>query len=688
MTTPKAKAERERGAKEKSMRRPIIVSFLVFGLVAFGLARASHGQGLFDSGRLTEAERKSLQSESEALSTVVEGLGLLQIMIIFRGFKQGDCGQLETIEGPAKEGDAKNQWILADLYRQGLCVKKDDKEAANWLIRSAKQGYKSAQLDLGTYYFNGWGLRENHRQAAHWFLKAAEQGDRKSQNFVAKMYEKGDGILQNYIQAIRWYEKAADQGHWKSAISLAYMYIEGRGSQPNLAKGFEWLLKTANAGFKPGQALTAAAYLNGSGVEPNLVQAHKWANLASSSDIAEVKKLAVDFRSKAEKKMKPNEIVEAQELARNWKPSERKRKKEFSISKTLQLARVSEKFSDGLSPEQAKTKLTALGVPVTKDLFFLAVKKDNLGVFKLFHKAGASLETKKLGLTPLFWAVDFGSYKVYRYLMDNQADINAVDQESGQNPLVRAIAHSRWDIVQELLDAGADASQQFGISGELGLSSMSALSISLWGKDNPQLVTQLLNRGASVKERYMHERTPLHSAVSNHLIKTVAILLSAGADVNAKDNTGVTPLHESLDGEKRRVDLELVQLLLANDADLTPKTTRIMSPLLTASIQGLSDVVKLLIDHGAKPNERYRFSRGEIPYIVTDPKLRAVMMNGGTPLMVAAVSGHLSVAKTLSQKGADPTIEIQIGGVSHTASKLARDSGYDYLATAIATGNW
>ncbi len=347
------------------MRRSTTAPFLMLGLVVFVLSGATHGQGLFDSDRLTEAERTSIKSRVEALSSAKKGLDLLRLMMIAQEFERGDCGQFETIEGPAKEGDAKNQWMLADLYHQGLCVKKDDKEAATWLIKSAKQGHKSAQFDLGTYYFKGWGLRESHRQAAHWFLKAAEQGDRRSQYVIAQMYEKGDGVLQDYVKAINWYEKAANQGKWESAISLAFMYIDGRGSQPNPEKGFRWLLKTANAGFKLGQATIAARYLGGLGVEPNLVQAHKWANLASSSDNAEVKKQAVNIRSEAEKNMKPNEIVEAQKLARNWNPIKREKQKELSTSQNPKLAIVSETLSDGLSPDQAKTKLIALGLPIS-----------------------------------------------------------------------------------------------------------------------------------------------------------------------------------------------------------------------------------------------------------------------------------------------------------------------------------
>ena len=47
-------------------------------------------------------------------------------------------------------------------------------------------------------------------------------------------------------------------------------------------------------------------------------------------------------------------------------------------------------YNKALSSNEAMTELERLGVPVTKDAYFDAAKADNLGVFVLFHRAGAA----------------------------------------------------------------------------------------------------------------------------------------------------------------------------------------------------------------------------------------------------------------------------------------------------------
>ena len=79
----------------------------------------------------------------------------------------------------------------------------------------------------------------------------------------------------------------------------------------------------------------------------------------------------------------------------------------------------------------------------------------------------------------------------------------------------------------------------------------------------------------------------------------------------------------------------MAELLIQNGADVNAHDTAGSTPLDEAAWKGHADIAKLLIEHGAQVNIHNK-------------------ENGATPLHEAAAKGHLEVVQVLLASGADP----------------------------------
>lgn len=158
--------------------------------------------------------------------------------------------------------------------------------------------------------------------------------------------------------------------------------------------------------------------------------------------------------------------------------------------------------------------------------------------------------------------------------------------------------------------------------------------------------------------------TLLHHAAGFGTLKATRLLLERGADPNATNQTGATPLHWAVQEEPK------VRLLLSRGAQVNSKTSDGRTPIFLAALQPDNQaVLRLLLARGADPN--------------------AATLIGRTPLMAASLNGVVPAMKLLIEKGAkvgtpagDGTVALMDAAISRhpQAVRFLLDQGADARA--------
>jgi hypothetical protein len=130
---------------------------------------------------------------------------------------------MRVFSAAAAEGDAKSQFALAEMYRQGQGVRQDYAQAVSWYRRAAAESHPGAAFSLGMLYETGHGVRRDDRQAAQWYAKAGERGYTSAQVRLGALYADGRGVPQSDAKAQALFRQAANLGDPEGAAHLRAM---------------------------------------------------------------------------------------------------------------------------------------------------------------------------------------------------------------------------------------------------------------------------------------------------------------------------------------------------------------------------------------------------------------------------------------------------------------------------------
>lgn len=260
------------------------------------------------------------------------------------------------------------------------------------------------------------------------------------------------------------------------------------------------------------------------------------------------------------------------------------------------------------------------------ELLLAAAREGDLMTLQSLLAGGADANyTRQDGSSILAWAVYGNNTEAVDLLIHAGADVNAAN-DYGVTPLSLACANGNSIVVEKLLDAGADLNR-VKLTGETPLMTCSNAGA-------VEAVKALLQHHAEVnaKENEEDQTALMWAAVEKHP-QVVRELLLNGADVHARSRVVPEP-------EPYLINMPEGETVLGTNY---PRTVRFakssggFTALHFSAQQGDIESARLLLEAGADVNSPH-------------PEY-------GSPLVIAAASGHEELALFLLDNRADPNIK-------------------------------
>jgi len=367
---------------------------------------------------------------------------------------------------------------------------------------------------------------------------------------------------------------------------------------------------------------------------------------------------------------------------------------------------------------------------LSETLLCWIVKEEHLKIAELLIEKGAAVDATDVhSNTPLHLAAFVGNLNVARLLIEKGADVNKANAK-GWTPLHVAAYWNHLDVAKLLIEKGANVNARIATfefardhkAPPTSLSQFPTLPLpateidskpsdavkpttsTVEGTEEPLSSNLLALADISKFDSQMeHGMSPLHVAAIAGSLDVAKLLIECGANVNARDERGSTPLHALL--KRNYMQSKSLNSLLSDivkpisDVFTTEISSRILdistiisdlpkwfagfsskfSKLLHSLISIMKfeyylEIAKILIDRGGDVNAKDRDGNTPLHYAVgcfskdyakllIDKNADVYARNnfGLTPLHVAVREGRLEISQLLIENGADVDAKDEYG---------------------------
>ncbi len=155
----------------------------------------------------------------------LSNVGVLTADEYLRGFQALEKRDYKTalyhLSFFAANGDAKANYNLGTMYREGLGVEKDEVQSLSHFIAAAENGHMLGNYAVGLAFLNGKGSDIDAEAAIHYLTKAALLGHAISPVELGRLYFLGKSVKKNFVSAHFWWLLAQERNATNASKNLS-----------------------------------------------------------------------------------------------------------------------------------------------------------------------------------------------------------------------------------------------------------------------------------------------------------------------------------------------------------------------------------------------------------------------------------------------------------------------------------